>query len=254
VVAPAQFRVPPHPKVVHLDLPLMRAEPAAVAQASDAWRPRLEGLPRPLTGVLVGGRTKPYLFDAAVAGRLADELERLRGRDGGGTLYVTTSRRTQPEIAAVLRERLPPPEAVLYDWAAEGGADNPYLALLGLADRLVVTGDSVSMMVEAASLGRPLAIFALPVGGGVGGLVARLAGRLPEPGQPAGGAAARLTHLGHRLGLFGYARDLTAVHRTLYAKGLAVPLGEPFPPPRGRGDGLADEIGPLAARIRALVA
>ena len=53
-----------------------------------------------------------------------------------------------------------PAGARLYRWH-DGGA-NPYHALLGLADRFVVTGDSVSMMVEVARLGKPLAIFALP--------------------------------------------------------------------------------------------
>ena len=38
------------------------------------------------------------------------------------------------------------------------------MGLLGLADGFVVTGDSISMMVEIARLGRPLAIFDLPTG------------------------------------------------------------------------------------------
>ena len=61
-------------------------------------------------------------------------------------------------MVAALEAALPP-GALLYRWSAETSADNPYLALLAHADRFVVTGDSVSMMVEVASLGRPLAIF-----------------------------------------------------------------------------------------------
>jgi uncharacterized protein len=240
IVAPGQFRIPPRANLVQLALPLMRADPARVAAAGEAWRERLARLPRPLTAVLVGGETKPFRFDAAVARGLLDELARLQARDGG-TLYLSTSRRTRPEVAAALEAGLPP-GARLYRWTAETGADNPYLGLLAHADRFVVTGDSVSMMVEVASLGRPLAIFPLPVGRGPAdrarAALARLAGgRLP------GGAA----HLLHRLGLAGYARDLTEVHRLLFERGLAVPLGQPFRPPAGP---LADELAGVAERIR----
>ena len=57
-----------------------------------------------------------------------------------------------------------PEGAVLHRWSPDTSADNPYLGLLAHADRLVVTGDSISMMVEVASLRRPLAIFELPIG------------------------------------------------------------------------------------------
>ena len=81
----------------------------------------------------------------------------------GGSLYLSTSRRTRPDVVAALEAGLPP-GATLHRWTAGSSDDNPYLGLLAFADRFVVTGDSVSMMVEVASLGRPLAIFPLPVG------------------------------------------------------------------------------------------
>ena len=244
VVVPGQFQVPDRGNVVHLALPLMRADREAVSAAAKAWRQRLQDLPRPLTAVLVGGETKPYRFDADVAATLLERLRELRRRDGG-TLYLTTSRRTRPDVVGALARGLPE-GAVLYRWEP-GGGENPYLGLLGLADRFVVTGDSVSMMVEVASLGKPLAIFALLVAPGLGNRLraglARLGGRARS------GAFGRLLHLAHRLGLAGYARDLTAVHDLLYRRGLAVPLGEPF---RASGARLEDELAPVVARIRAL--
>ena len=44
-----------------------------------------------------------------------------------------------------------------YRWG--GGGDNPYRGLLALADAFVVTGESMSMLGEAAAMGRPLYIF-----------------------------------------------------------------------------------------------
>src|SRR4030095_11663972 len=70
-------------------------------------------------------------------------------------------RRTPPNIVAALSANLPP-NARLYPWTTDQNR-NPYAALLGLADRFVVTGDSISMMVEVARLQKPLAIAPLPL-------------------------------------------------------------------------------------------
>jgi mitochondrial fission protein ELM1 len=244
VVAPPQFLVPDHPKVVRLDLPLMRADPERVAEARERFRDRLAGLPRPLTAVLVGGATKPFRFDRAVARSLARGLAELREREGG-TLYVTTSRRTREEAVESLARELPD-GAILYRFRPDD-PDNPYPGLLAHADRFVVTGDSVSMMVEVARLGRPLAIFDLPL---VHDPLERLKLRLGAPLQP----GRTLGRLGDRLrerGLLGVSRDLRAFHRRLYTLGLAVPLGEPFRPPRPVAD---DDLRRAAARVRQLVA
>ncbi|MEK0083528.1 mitochondrial fission ELM1 family protein [Benzoatithermus flavus] len=245
IVAPGQFRIPPRDNLVQLDLPLMRADPARVAAAGEAWRERLADLQRPLTAVLVGGETKPYRFDAEAASDLLCELERLRARDGG-SLYLTTSRRTRPEVVAALEAGLPE-GARFYRWSAETGSANPYLGLLAHADRFVVTGDSVSMMVEVASLGKPLAIFELPLARGFG---RRMRVALAELAGGGGGPLGRLTRsLLHRFDSAGYVRDLGEIHRLLIRRGLAVRLGEPFRPAEGP---LADELAPVVARIRGL--
>ena len=244
IVAPRQFRIPPRDNLVQLDLPLMRADPAAVAAAGAVWRERLASLPRPLTAVLVGGETKPFRFDGAVAATLLEALRRIQARDGG-SLYLSTSRRTRPEVVTALAADLPQ-GALLYRWDPATTGENPYLGLLAHADRFVVTGDSISMMVEVASLGKPLAIFALPVGNG---LADRLRAGLSA--LAAGGTLGKLAHLLHRLGIAGYARDLGEIRRLLIERGLAVPLGQPF---RGTTAQLPDELAPVVARIRALLA
>jgi mitochondrial fission protein ELM1 len=244
IVAPSQFRIPPRDNLVQLELPLLRPERAAVAEAGAIWQQRLAVLPRPLTAVFVGGETKPFRFDAAVATTLLEKLRQIGARDGG-TLYVSTSRRTRPEVVEALAAGLPP-GAVLYRWAPDAVAANPYLGLLAGADRFVVTGDSVSMMVEVASLGKPLAIFALPVGRGLADRVRAGLAKIAS-GPWLGGAA----HLLHRLGIAGYARDLGQIRRLLIDRGLAVSLGQPF---ASSGAPLPDELAPVVARIRAMFA
>src|SRR5690606_24679859 len=243
VIAPPQFQLPGRANVLRLDLPLMRVDEGTVAAAAAAWRERFAVLPRPLTAVLVGGPTRPYVFDAAVARELVAKCRRIAEADGGG-LYVTTSRRTPPEVVEALAAALPA-GARLYRW--DTGGDNPYQALLGLADRFVVTGDSISMMVEVARLGRPLAIFALPATGRWRRLRSALRRRLAalEAG-PAGALADVL----YRLRIAKYARDLSEIHRRLYARGLAVPLGQPFHPPSVRP---SDDLARAVERVRTLM-
>ena len=241
IVAPSQFKIPPRDNLIQLDLPLLRADPEAVAAAGAIWRERLAGLPRPLTAVLIGGQTKPYRFDEEVARDLLGKLDALRARDGG-TLYLTTSRRTRPEAVSAFERDLPP-GAVLHRWSADAPEDNPYLGLLALADRFVVTADSISMMVEVASLRRPLAIFELPIGRD---LMDRMRATMARASLPDG-----LVHLLHRLGILGYGRDLGEVRRRLVETGLAVPLGQPFSQP---GSAIHDELAGVVERIRAICA
>jgi mitochondrial fission protein ELM1 len=217
----------------------MRVDEAAVSAAADAWRGRFVDLPRPLVALLVGGPTKPYVFDPAVARRLIEACRQVVEAEGGSS-YVTTSRRTPPAVIEAIAATLPP-GARLYRW--DTGGDNPYRALLGLADRFVVTGDSISMMVEVVRLGKPLAIFALPASGRWLRLRGALGQRLAALGERRAGPLATVADLLYRWRIAKYGRDLSEIHRRLYARGLAVPLGRPFQPPQSRpSDDLAQAV------------
>ena len=155
----------PHDKlkganVLSVDTALHAIGPAALADAAAQGDPRFLGLPRPWTGVLLGGSTRrsPFAYEDAV--RLADQLDALRGKVGG-SLLVTPSRRTPEAVVAALGARYLADQTVRI-W--DGGPPNPYLAILALADRLVVTSDSVSMISEALATTAPVSIFRLPGG------------------------------------------------------------------------------------------
>lgn len=249
VLVPCQYQLPAHPAVIRLGLPPQRVDREAVARAALCWQHRLAALPRPLTAVLVGGPTKPFRLDATVAQQLADDINGLLEREGGSA-YVATGPRTKATVPRALAGRLAPPSC-LFDWRTDASADNPYFALLACADRFVVTGDSVSMLVEVASFGRPLAIYPLPKPYHPGlRLQATVRRWLFSGGADRAGLIGRLGLLAHRLGLLGFPRDLEAVHRVLYARGLAVRFGQPFPAP---GPGLDDTLADVGARLRGLL-
>jgi uncharacterized protein len=248
VIAGAEAQLAPLPNVLAITLPLMRVDAARIAAAVELWRPRFAALPRPLVAFLIGGPTGPFRYDGAVVERLLAEAIKVVRQ--GGTPYLTTSRRTPAAVVAALRAGLPA-GAALFEWTPDG-ADNPYLGLLGIADGFVVTGDSISMMVEIARLGRPLAIFDLPTGrlGAVDQLRRALTRRLFAPGTGPGGLRRRLATALHRAHLLTHTRDFRAFHRLLIEQGLAVRAGEPLRPTRVTAP---DDLPLVVARIRALL-
>ncbi len=249
-IATPQYRLPERPNVLQLELPLMRVDEAQIAAESSAWRARFAAFPRPLTALLVGGQTKPFVFDGKVAGDLVDAVGRVNQRDGG-TLYVTTSRRTLPEVVDALEAGLPEGSR-MFRWSPDA-AENPYHALLGLADRFIVTGDSISMMVEVARLGKPLAIFPLPVRADPWTRFREAAAGILHPSPGNGGRRGSLGWLGDRLydlNLVNYSRDFSRLHEKLIERGLAVHLGEPFPSTTQQAP---DDLPRVVERIRSLM-
>ena len=130
------------PNVLATRVALHRLTSERLAAAGDAWRGRLGNLN---VAVLLGGRSRSHRFTPETVAALADGLAGLQG-----PIAVTASRRTEPGVVAVLRARLP--EA----WFWDGTGCNPYLAMLALARHIVVTEDSVSMISEAVSTGKPV--------------------------------------------------------------------------------------------------
>ncbi len=148
------------PNVISVPTALHDVTPARLAAAARAWRGRLTPDGRPVLGVLLGGSTRRQPFTADQAERLLAGLSRAR-RGLNARLAITPSRRTPPAVRAHLAERLAG-DADAYLWDFEG--DNPYLGILALSDRIVVTGDSVSMVSEALATAAGVEIF-----GGEGG-------------------------------------------------------------------------------------
>lgn len=145
------------PNVVVTRTALHRVTAARLAAAADRWHDVFAALPRPLVSVLLGGSNGRFRLDRTVAAALARDLAAMVRRDGVG-LAVTPSRRTPPVVVAVLRDALSPLNA----WIWDGAGANPYLGMLALADAIVVTTDSVSMISEAVATSAPVMLAPLP--------------------------------------------------------------------------------------------
>jgi uncharacterized protein len=132
-----------------------RLTPGAIAEAAACWTEAMAGLPRPRIAVLVGGPSRSARFGEADGRNLLAALTTLAGTHG---LMVTGSRRTPPGLAERIREAVGSRGFV---W--DGTGANPYPGLLGHADAVLVTEDSVNMASEAATTGLPVHVF--PLGG-----------------------------------------------------------------------------------------
>jgi uncharacterized protein len=135
-----------------------RVTPEKLAADAARWAPTFAALPRPLVAVLIGGDNSVYRLTEERFGALCDRLVAL-AKSGVG-LAITPSRRTGDTQRAMLQKRLAGLPAFIWD----GSGDNPYFAMLGAADAIIVTADSVSMISEAASTGKPVHIIELEGG------------------------------------------------------------------------------------------
>ena len=129
----------------------------AMAEAKIHWRGKFDHLPKPHVALIVGGDTKRKTFTPDMARELGERAAALV-KAAGGSLLITTSRRSTPEATEALLTAIGDTPANVFKWGDAG--DNPYMAYLAMADHIIVTGDSVSMCSEACAPGVPVYIFA----------------------------------------------------------------------------------------------
>lgn len=136
-----------------------RVTPAQLKEAWARFAPLLRPLRSPRVAVLIGGASRTHgSLDTSASARLGTMLQHA-ARDHG--LMVSTSRRTSIAAAGIVHAHLASTDALIWN----GNDENPYLGMLAWADAFVVTADSVNMICEAASTGKPVHVFPLPGGG-----------------------------------------------------------------------------------------
>ena len=136
-----------------------RVSQLRLAAARNGPDPRLAFLAAPRIALLLGGDSRHHRFEDADIARLGGVIAGLVA-DGSGHLMVSPSRRTPPVLAEAIRSLAQRTGGFYWD----GSGDNPYLAILALADHVIVTADSINMIGEALATGRTVHIFE-PAGG-----------------------------------------------------------------------------------------
>lgn len=111
---------------------------------------------KPKIALLIGGTSKNTLFTAASAAKLVQAASQI-AKNMNAELLALNSRRSGVHITKILRDELCG-NYQFFDWD-EVKNNNPYLAILAAADFFIISGDSVSMISEACSTGKPVYIF-----------------------------------------------------------------------------------------------
>ena len=131
---------------------LHEISPSTLAAAAEQFAPRIAAHSAPRFVVLLGGPNKAF---PDFPRRAADLLEwglRQCAQSDGGSLLISTSRRTPSAVVDDARRVAESADGECY----EGGGDNPYVAYLAAAKAIGVTPDSINMVSEALGVGVPV--------------------------------------------------------------------------------------------------
>lgn len=154
IIAPAHDQLDAS-NVLTTQLAIHHITQEKIAAEADKFRAQFNAYKRPLITVLVGGSSNKFQFTLSQAKTMAHELAEL-AKKHNATLAILPSRRTEDECFNALQNTLSKDH---YVWDRE--SDNPYIGLLGLTDYFIATADSVSMISEAASTGKPIYLYPL---------------------------------------------------------------------------------------------
>ncbi|KAJ6870858.1 mitochondrial fission protein ELM1-like isoform X2 [Populus alba x Populus x berolinensis] len=144
-------REPPDSNVVLTVGALHQADSAALRIAASLWHDELALLPKPMLVVNIGGPTRNCQYGEDLAKQLTEMLRNVLW--SCGSLRISFSRRTPEKVSKILlKEFSANPKVYIWD----GRGPNPHMGHLAWADAFVITADSVSMLSEACSTGKPV--------------------------------------------------------------------------------------------------
>ena len=152
ILAPAFDNPPPAPNIVEIPVNLVAADAEFYAAGVKAFRERHAESGRPAVAVIVGGPNKcstmtPEWMRAQLESIFAAHTKNSSAQTP--EIWVTTSRRTPPEVEAVI-------DSFPFDYKLLYSRDhfNPIPAFVSLASHLYVTAESTGMLSEACSFGK----------------------------------------------------------------------------------------------------
>ncbi|KAJ9188650.1 hypothetical protein P3X46_000025 [Hevea brasiliensis] len=147
-------REPPDGHVVLTVGALHQIDFAALRVAASTWHDEFAPLPKPLLVVNIGGPTRCCRYGTDLAKQLTANL--LSVLASCGSVRISFSNRTSEKVSNIVFKELGNNPKV-YIW--DGKEPNPHMGHLAWADAFVITADSVSMISEACSTGKPVYVM-----------------------------------------------------------------------------------------------
>ena len=156
VLAPAFDRPAPAPNVIPIPVNLVASDAAFYAAGTEAFRARYTPSDRPAVAIIVGGPNKCSTLSADWMRTQLNQIfstykppsSKLQAPSSTHEIWVTTSRRTPPEVEAVV-------DSFPFDYKLLYSKDhfNPIPAFVQLASTLYVTAESTGMISESCTFG-----------------------------------------------------------------------------------------------------
>ena len=156
VLAPAFDRPAPAPNVIPIPVNLVASDAAFYAAGTEAFRARYTPSAKPAVALIVGGPNKCSTLSADWMRTQLNQIfstykppsSKLQAPSSTHEIWVTTSRRTPPEVEAVV-------DSFPFDYKLLYSKDhfNPIPAFVQLASTLYVTAESTGMISESCTFG-----------------------------------------------------------------------------------------------------
>ncbi|KAG2262978.1 hypothetical protein Bca52824_070057 [Brassica carinata] len=144
-------REPPGRNVFLTTGALHNLDSSTLRNAALEWKDEFDSLSKPLVVVNIGGPTRNCLYGVDLAKELCGMLHSILW--SCGSLKISFSRRTPKNVKEIITRELSSNSKV-YIW--DGKDPNPHLGHLALADAFIITADSISMLSEACTTGKPV--------------------------------------------------------------------------------------------------
>ena len=159
VIATPEYPIREHPNLIRIPIALSRGTRRA-EHHEDFW----QSYPAPRRLLILGGPTLYWRLSPQTVGRALDDLL-AKAKAHGGSVVVIGSPRTPRRLLLKAQERVRSVQ-VPATLVPVGGSP-PYAELLEWADTISVTADSVAMVSDAISTGKPVELVPIqPTGAG----------------------------------------------------------------------------------------
>ncbi len=136
---------------------LTKTNEIAISASKEQFAQWFGDIKKTKIALFIGGSSKNSQFEKKSAIKLTQKASEI-AKNMNAILLVSNSRRTGDKMTALIKENLSG-DFKFFDWKKIRTDENPYLAIVGFSDFFIVTGDSVSMISETCSTGKPVYIF-----------------------------------------------------------------------------------------------
>lgn len=143
------------PNVITTKGALHKVTPQKLEEGMQLYGSLFQDLPRPYSTVLLGGATNRYQMPRKAIDNLIQQILSIRDQTQGSVLVTPSFRTPYRDVLAQALAHEP------HVFLANIETTNPYFGMLGVADYVFVTDDSVNMVCEACVTGKPVYILPL---------------------------------------------------------------------------------------------